>query len=37
MYDELPTKCHVGVHFNDAQGWLIGTLAYNLADVPGQV
>lgn len=24
-----PTKCHVGVHFNDAQGWLIGTLAYN--------
>lgn len=24
-----PTKGHVGVHFNDAQGWLIGILAYN--------
>ncbi|KAF5858872.1 hypothetical protein ETB97_003621 [Aspergillus alliaceus] len=24
-----PSKGHVGVHFNDAQGWLIGILAYN--------
>ncbi|KKK22844.1 hypothetical protein P175DRAFT_0501544 [Aspergillus ochraceoroseus IBT 24754] len=24
-----PTAGHVGIHFNDAQGWLIGILAYN--------
>lgn len=26
-----PTKCHVGVHFDDARSWLklIRTLAYN--------
>ncbi|KAJ5595381.1 uncharacterized protein N7459_001589 [Penicillium hispanicum] len=29
VYNEVPTEGHVGVHFNDAQGRLIGILAYN--------
>lgn len=29
-----PIKGHVGVHFNDAQSWLVGILAYNLLMYP---
>jgi hypothetical protein len=31
-----PTEGYVGVHFNDAQGWLVGILAYNQLMYPNK-